>query len=363
MKNKENEKKGGDETGFMGFTRIDSGHTNAHYLSPTTVIGLQNSITALNNFSAGLNVSMHEGVFAKNFSSVLEGQREALTIATRATERLTTYIPSVLGAVESMSGALTNIGLAANNTAKLYNSGVVDERYFKIINGISDTALSIVNDQQGILSGKMLSITGNNFTLRDSAVFAPSAHIVSSGVEHMMRALPTYPSEIILTRVLDIEAPAEVKQKKLPEYQEKLDLMLKKISPDLVESRQGAWDTFERKGKDYIRQSSSSMRGMVDELLHTMAPDDKVKNTEFYNTEHGNVKGKPTRKARLRYIMKMEEKNQEHLKRLAHSIDSFLQVYDNLSAWDHVPLKQDEFVYGAFIAIEGLLVSLLSENN
>lgn len=329
--------------------------------SSTTVSGLQSSIAALNNFSAGLSVSMNESTFSKSFASVLDGQKEALNLVNKATARLADHIPDVLTAVESVSGALTNIGLVANNTAKLFGSGLVDENYLSLANKISDTVLSIVDSQQGVLSSAIGKITIDTPSFEYFNTFAPSTHIISSGVDHMMRAMPTYPTGIDLDSFLDLEVSSEDEGPDLPEYQEKLDLILGKINPELVEYRKGAWDTFEEKGRDYIGQSSSSMRRMVDDLLRTLAPDNKVKDTKFYNTEEGNKDGKPTRRARLRYIVRIEEKSQEHLKRLVHSIDSFLQVYDNLSAWDHKPLKENEFVYGAFIAIEGLLVSLLSE--
>ena len=82
--------------------------------------------------------------------------------------------------------------------------------------------------------------------------------------------------------------------------------------------------------------------------------------TEFFNesTEAKDAKGKPTRRARVYHIVKFDKRKAEHLERL---VKGFLEAYDNLSAWDHKPLKQDDFVYGVFILIEGYLISLLSE--
>jgi hypothetical protein len=102
------------------------------------------------------------------------------------------------------------------------------------------------------------------------------------------------------------------------------------------------------------------MRRFVDKLLRTLAPTKEVMETGLFqeSTELKKERKKPTRRDRIYHIMRFNQKKMEHLKKLT---EGFLVAYDNLSAWDHEPLKQDDFVSGIFTIIEGYISCLLSE--
>ncbi|KKS99361.1 MAG: hypothetical protein UW07_C0047G0004 [Candidatus Nomurabacteria bacterium GW2011_GWF2_43_8] len=318
--------------------------TSANLIMPATT-RLQENITALNDFSTGLNVSM-QSPFTKDYASTLEVQRGTLKLINDTGGLFDTA--SALGATASVSGAIADIGLTTIHAHRLYDSGVINENQLRISGDISDTLLGMVHGQQAVVQSGIIGLrtADSGIYTADRIPFITSTRLVSSGIDSMMRSLPTYPTEINFPSLSEVKITSQIKKKELSDHQEKLDSMLKKINPELVEYRRGAWETFDKKGKDYIGQSTSSMRRLVDTLLHTLAPDDEVKNTDFYKTDQGNKDGKPTRKARLRHIVKFEEKGQSHLERLVHGIDSFLKVYDNLPTWNHAPLKQEEFVYG-----------------
>jgi len=146
----------------------------------------------------------------------------------------------------------------------------------------------------------------------------------------------------------------------LSEYQRKLDELLQEVDPGLVEFRLGCWSAFRAKGYDYVGQASSSMRRLVTDVLVHIAPDDKVTNTDYFkNSPKAKTrKGEISWGARIFCATNYDKNKAEHLERLATGL---LSAYGNLSAWDHTPLKLHDFVYGSFVAIEGYLLSLLSE--
>lgn len=109
------------------------------------------------------------------------------------------------------------------------------------------------------------------------------------------------------------------------------------------------------------------MRGLVDTLLRTIAPKSEVVKTDYFkNSPNAKTeKGLPTRKAKIYYAVNYDAKRAEHLERLATGLDGLAigldEFHQNLSAWDHEPINNDQFVYGSFIAIEGCIIALLSE--
>lgn len=145
-------------------------------------------------------------------------------------------------------------------------------------------------------------------------------------------------------------------------HQEKLDRILSKINSELVGYRKGCWEAFDKRGEDYIGQSSSSMRRLVDSVLRIVAPKEEVEKTRYFqdNKEAKTDKGLPTRKARIYCALSYDDKNKKS-ERIMKLTKGFLEAYDNLTAWDHVPIKEYDFVHGVFIVIEGCLLSLLSE--
>jgi len=326
--------------------------------------GFRNSISATNELSTGLTVGMTNSVFLNSYQGAVTTQVKALndTLVLGQNFQLgaTKINNFVEGSIAPISGVLAGIGLTTVNTDKLYEAGSIGELTFTKAQTVSGICLDIIQGQQRIFTNTLPKIQNSEMfqLVSDSAI---STQIISSGVNTILHSLPTYPTEIKLPNLETVYKVGKVTKKEISNHQIKLDKMLIKISPSLVEYRNGCWETFNKKGKDYIGQSSSSMRRLVDELLRMLAPTEKVKGTKFFkeSKEAKDDKGNPTKKARVYHIVKFDQKGAKHLERLAKGL---FEAYGNLSAWDHKPHKQEDFVYGVFITIEGYLYSLLSES-
>lgn len=69
---------------------------------------------------------------------------------------------------------------------------------------------------------------------------------------------------------------------------------------DLIPLLEGARDAILRNGPDHVRHAVTSLREAVTHLMHRLAPDDELR--AWSKSEHDFDKGRPTRRARLRYI-------------------------------------------------------------
>ena len=319
-------------------------------------------IKILSDYSTGIG-----SVFASNdslfggYSAVLDSQRVTMESLAHL-GGVTSEIPYAFADTAlPLSSTIAQIGYAGASAFNLLDTGYIDQNQFKISQDFSSLMLNTVQDQQFIFNsaiGLANHVEMPNY-LTD---YMSSIQLVSSGVSEMVRSYPTYPSLLRDEVLPDLVAPVnviEVTSEDVSQYQSRLDEMLSSIDPELVEFRKAVWDTFNAKGRDYVGQSSSSMRRLVDNLLREIAPQKKVEETEFFKNSPlaKDKNSRPTRKARVYYVVDWDQNKAEHLERM---VTGFLAAYDNLSAWDHTPLNEDGFVHGAFIAIEGQLISLLS---
>lgn len=338
-------------------------HPEISATNTITNANFRDSISALNEFSTGLSVGIINPTFLTSYQDVITTQTKTFHDSMILGESLQLEATKINNFIETsiapVSSVIAGMGLVTVNSNKLYEIGTINESALGSVKKISDLCLDVVRGQQNILTSNLqIAQDSGMFQLISDSVI--SGQIISSGVNTILRSLPTYPTEIKLPNLETVYEMGEITEEKLSEHQKKLDKILLKINPSLVEYRRGCWETFKKRGRDYIGQSSSSMRRLVDNLLRILAPTEKVVETEFFKNSPAakDVKGKPTRKARVYHIVRFNMKKAEHLERLTKG---FLEAYDNLSAWDHKPLQQDEFVYGVFVTIEGYLISILSE--
>lgn len=256
-----------------------------------------------------------------------------------------------------ISGAIADIGLSAVNANKLFNDGLVGKGAFETLQKLSDVSLDAIKEQQNFFISDLQKIT-NLGSLNTNLI--SSAQMLATGLDTTTRAVPIFPSGIDLPALNAVRENSFFTEDEISKEHDKLDDILKKMDPDLVEIRQGCWKTFNAEGSDYIRQASSSMRGLVDDILRIIAPKEDVVKTNYFKefSEAKTEKGFPTRRAKIYYAVGYERKKGERLQRI---VKGFLEIYDNLSSWDHKPIKKHEFVRGTFIMIEGSLIALLSE--
>lgn len=263
-----------------------------------------------------------------------------------------------VGVLAPLTSTVANIGLlgAGINKTFLGNNNV--GLALQTAKDVSNLCVGVLKEQQGYVLSSLNSITSSK-DLNNFVSASDSLRMVSIGLSDVAKSFPLFPGTVEFGSLNILEPSKDNKQETVDYGHEQLDSLLNKIDKKFVEIRLGCWETFGKKGKDYVRQSSSSMRGLVDELLRTLASDEEVINTEYYKTsEEGENKSKPTRKARIYCIMGYDKDKAGRFEKLANG---FLDIYNNLSAWDHSPIKNDQFVQGIFVAIEGQLLSILSE--
>jgi Predicted pPIWI-associating nuclease len=86
------------------------------------------------------------------------------------------------------------------------------------------------------------------------------------------------------------------------ESRDRLEQLLMMLDPDLVYLWRGAQASLTSANPDHVRHFATSLRELFTQVLHALAPDDKVRvwsnRPEYY--DHN----RPTRKARLNYIFR-----------------------------------------------------------
>jgi hypothetical protein len=325
---------------------------------------LESDIKSINDYSAGLSVGISNPKILSDYVGVLGSQKVALDSILQINEKLTVEgnkISSLLDTtVRPIASVVADIGLVSANATKLFGIGSISAIQLQSIQNISETALKTIQGQQDIFNESLAAVKDSGILNLGNEI--SSLKFVSSGIGEMVHSLPTFPlnTEELLPSLKISRESLKLSREEKSELQYKLDELLYKIDPDLVEFRSGVWNTFNSKGDDYIGQSSSSMRRLIDNLLRALAPQEKVIETNFFKTSKKakDEKGRPTRKAKILYLLNWDKNKADQLMRV---VVGFLESYDNLSAWDHNPTKQDSFVHGTLTAIEGHLLSILTE--
>jgi hypothetical protein len=127
---------------------------------------------------------------------------------------------------------------------------------------------------------------------------------------------------------------------------------LETISDGVInEDQASAADSIERKNKDWlilldgaeksvdsdnpdkIRHSITSLRELLTQIIHNLAPDDEIK--RVYPEEKYYDHGKPTRRTRLLYIFKMYDDNELLVDFYQTDIDAILLLFDLFQKGTH----------------------------
>jgi len=327
----------------------------------------KNDLEVVRGFSTGLSAVFSEGRILGRYTEVMTDLNEVVTAANISIGSEFNEMRSEFGRVieevaAPLSAAVAEIGIANAKTVSLFANNLVTKEVFDSTQNLSAMCLTAIGDQQETFSTALAGARGALEIANIEKVTAP-LQLVSEGCKRMMEVLPSVPvEELVLPSLESVRRVGKIDDDEISIHQRKLDSILETIDPALVESRRGCWECFREKKQDYIGQASSSMRRLVEQLLRLVAPDDEVIESDSLKDIKGVIgsNNRPTRKGRMLYALNFGTKKRNHLRRL---VDSFIPMYDNVIAWDHVPVDtgKDQFVEGALIAIEGCLLSLLSE--
>lgn len=346
----------------MNDVRESEGKKQYDVIATDASIDLVSQANSINDYASGLSLAIANNT---DYASLVSSQRINLASAIDLGKELNIaneeIISFVSNSVLPLSGAIVEMGAVSANINNLLRDGVISAEQFRLSTDFLGGTLELLHDQQDIFESSLSSIQVTGLL---SSVIVPisSVQAVSGGISEMIRSLPTFPKNIerVLPSLEKIRENKTSVKRAVSKHQELLDELLFQIDPKLVMYRGAVWASFNTKDDDYIGQSTSSMRRLVDDLLRVIAPEDRVVETKFFKTNPNarDRNNRPTRLARIKYVVAWDDNKADHLTRL---VDGFIDTYGHLPAWDHVPLNNDTFVHGAFITIEGLLISLLSE--
>ena len=330
-------------------------------------IKIGSDLQSINDYSSGLSFAIPEGEIKNVFTGVLKSQKMTLDSISKISKdfesisgKLATLVSEDILSIASVAA---DIGLANASAVKLHDAGSINVEQLELTQSVSGLALDALLENQSVIENNLIKIEKSGiFEISDEV--SQSFKIISGGLSEVVQSLPNFSVDIETLPLIigTARETSEIDEDEISEHQLVLDELLYDISPDLVEFRKSIWDTFNEQGKDYIGQSSSSMRRLVDSLLREMCPDKEVKKTKYFkeNKDAKIDEERPTRKARILYITGWDEDRSKHIEKM---VTGFLATYDNINAWDHVPVKKHSFVHGTFITIEGYLISILTANS
>jgi hypothetical protein len=189
------------------------------------------------------------------------------------------------------------------------------ESHFTSISGVSSIAETVAGKIHGKQVGELLGISAkvSSSLAEGFAGFSRSyQNLFESFENEHTRILSFRPSLVrmpsveyyngaVLTRsVTSAELDDFDDDYVARETGEPLDYLLSRLDPDLVELLRGARQALTSSNPDRVRHFSASFRELLTHVLHMLAPDNEILG---WSTSHQDfAKGRPTRRARLRYI-------------------------------------------------------------
>jgi hypothetical protein len=125
----------------------------------------------------------------------------------------------------------------------------------------------------------------------------------------------------------------------------------------------GLWDgavhALENGGPDVPRQVGVSLRELFRAVLHRLSPDDEIQAWSKDPQDFDN--GKPTRKARLRFIARGESASmQKYVETDAAAVSPFLQLFDK-AVHSVPPTMTVDQMRALLVRMAGLLLIILPQ--
>jgi hypothetical protein len=157
---------------------------------------------------------------------------------------------------------------------------------------------------------KPLKNTLEHFSTSYNAAFEPltidinsylsvSPRLTSGGVIEYFNNSSLY--ETVIEETIEVPINRRVLENQIEvQNQEEVPILLEKVNPDLMAMWKGAVSAIDSNNPDKVRHFSVSMRELITHVIHTLAPDNKIKEWTTDPVYFHNKR--PTRKARLNYI-------------------------------------------------------------
>jgi hypothetical protein len=159
---------------------------------------------------------------------------------------------------------------------------------------VGDRLGNIVKSSLDLYSETVGGIGAGELVGRTGAFVVPSA--VVSAFDYNIGVVTNYPWHL-LEDADDVKRDRKITIK----LGEALDVFLVALNPRLVNLLEGARQALNSNNPERVRHVMTSLRELFTHVLHELAPDDRVREWSNSHRDYDD-KGRPTRRARLRYI-------------------------------------------------------------
>lgn len=145
-----------------------------------------------------------------------------------------------------------------------------------------------------------------------------------------------------------------------------IETILPRVRPALLTSWRGGLATTRRRGDDWVRQASSSLRYVLIETLDAIAPKDRVL-ADGVDKKHLSEKGQPTRAGQVHWLCR-SLKNKTYREMMVSELESAIEIIDTMNTAvhreDHPEIEEafDRMCVRAEIALRDLLEIFKTRN-
>jgi hypothetical protein len=227
-------------------------------------------------------------------------------------------------------------------------------------------ALDIKENKRSRLQSVLLNFSKSYSTLFDSLETQPSIILSLPPVISKLPAVEFFNGVIVANEITigegeDVEFVSQNRQiveEIRRETEDQLEALLAELNPEFIVLLRGARQSLISENPDRTRHVATSLRELFTHILHTLAPDEKVK--EWSNEPKNYDKGRPTRKARLLYISR-ELNHDPFSVFIEKDIDAnlaFLQLFQQ-GTHEIIPKYTDDQLKAMLVRMESTLRYIL----
>ena len=232
-------------------------------------------------------------------------------------QKLINQLAASLPQVERITHAAVASALELNRSLETRARSAIDD---SVVKSIASTHLDFSRSYAGLMRGLNEPIA-ESVRLRPALLtLPPIEHYNASCL--MIEIFPPGDPDV----VLDFVDESEDESSEVPVDSEYgIENLLSELDERLIVPWRGIEDSISSGGADRLRQSAASMRELLTQLVHQLAPDNEVRD---WSTDPNHLhNGRPTRRARFLYICQNSDHG-DFSKFLETDVDACLRMFD-----------------------------------
>ena len=148
-----------------------------------------------------------------------------------------------------------------------------------------------------------------------------------------------------------IKEPPSWDLERIEKYADRLD----HIDPILGKLLRSVWDSFYGGVGEYLRSSLLSMRQLYDHFFEIIAPDEEVRNSEFFSLKEGKQCNKVYRIEKMRYAARTKVRDKELGSVLETQAEYLLKLYKELNRLHSRNNLMKDVIRDNLMALQALL--------